>query len=362
MKSSSRLFPVRLISAEVLGNYSEDVYLLKPGNSLDPQLEIAVTHLTSTKTANSVKPPLILLHGNYQNRFFWYNRNGQGLAHALLNHFDIWLVDCRGHGASPRNPAWTSNTLTDYASFDLLAVNRFVIEQVSNNHPVDNFEDSLRDSLGDSPSDLFSDRAVAASQLPMWLGCEEGALVLLYGIASAVLTPANCQGIIGLGNPWRGCDSLRTLSRYVWRCLFSRSHQLAPRRGPETEPQSLLRQLWRERLWLRRSGGHLQQDFWETLKTAMLPISWLATAPDLQRHHRKLAGLEPELLSAGLVGASHDLIVRLNRQSESVYDLTHSADSEILADVLTQWYFAVNPAGELASHAVSTFSQASSAL
>ena len=45
MQSSSNLFPVALISAERRGDLSEDVYRLKPGNSPDFTVEIAVTRL-----------------------------------------------------------------------------------------------------------------------------------------------------------------------------------------------------------------------------------------------------------------------------------------------------------------------------
>jgi hypothetical protein len=45
MQSSSNLFPVALISAERRGDLSEDVYRLKPGNSPDWSVEIAVTRL-----------------------------------------------------------------------------------------------------------------------------------------------------------------------------------------------------------------------------------------------------------------------------------------------------------------------------
>ena len=45
MQSSSNLFPVALISAERRGDLSEDVYRLKPGNSPDGTVELAVTRL-----------------------------------------------------------------------------------------------------------------------------------------------------------------------------------------------------------------------------------------------------------------------------------------------------------------------------
>jgi hypothetical protein len=46
MKSSSALFPVALMRAEVLSSeLTEDTYLLKPNNSPDPSAQIALSRL-----------------------------------------------------------------------------------------------------------------------------------------------------------------------------------------------------------------------------------------------------------------------------------------------------------------------------
>ena len=45
MQSSSDLFPVALMSAEFRGDLSEDVYRLKPSNSPDFSVELALTRL-----------------------------------------------------------------------------------------------------------------------------------------------------------------------------------------------------------------------------------------------------------------------------------------------------------------------------
>ena len=45
MQSSSQLFPVALLSAELRGDLTEDVYRLKPNNSPDSSVELAVTRL-----------------------------------------------------------------------------------------------------------------------------------------------------------------------------------------------------------------------------------------------------------------------------------------------------------------------------
>ena len=53
MQSSSQLFPVQLVSAEVIGSLVEDIYLLKPNNSADRSVELAVTRLSKNQKHGS---------------------------------------------------------------------------------------------------------------------------------------------------------------------------------------------------------------------------------------------------------------------------------------------------------------------
>mgnify|MGYP006868324148 CR=1 FL=1 len=82
MQSSSELFPVALVSAELRGDLSEDVYRLKPGNSPDFTVELAVTRLGLAGQENR-GVPVILLHGSFSNRRFWYSPRGIGLGPHL---------------------------------------------------------------------------------------------------------------------------------------------------------------------------------------------------------------------------------------------------------------------------------------
>ena len=104
MQSSSNLFPVALISAERRGDLSEDVYRLKPGNSPDGTVELAVTRLGLADAPESRGIPVILLHGSFSNRRFWYSPKGIGLgAYLARQGFDVWVPEMRGHGLSKRN-------------------------------------------------------------------------------------------------------------------------------------------------------------------------------------------------------------------------------------------------------------------
>lgn len=65
MQSSSQLFPVALISAERRGDLVEDVYRLKPANSPDASVELAVTRLGRVDQPDVRGTPVILLHGSF---------------------------------------------------------------------------------------------------------------------------------------------------------------------------------------------------------------------------------------------------------------------------------------------------------
>lgn len=129
MRSSSKLFPVRLMSTESYSGYYEDTYLLKPSTSPDPSAQIAVTKL-SLVDGNTELTPLICLHGMFNNRLVWQSVRGKGLADKLLAAgYQVWLPELRGHGRSPVNSRYIENTFEDIIQFDLPAINAFVMEQ-----------------------------------------------------------------------------------------------------------------------------------------------------------------------------------------------------------------------------------------
>ncbi|EPN67992.1 esterase/lipase/thioesterase family protein, partial [Pseudomonas syringae pv. actinidiae ICMP 19079] len=101
MQSSSQLFPVALISAERRGDLVEDVYRLKPANSPDPSVELVVTRLGLVDQPATRGAPVILLHGSFSNRRFWYSPKGIGLGPYLARAgYDVWIPEMRGHGLS----------------------------------------------------------------------------------------------------------------------------------------------------------------------------------------------------------------------------------------------------------------------
>lgn len=129
MKSSSKLFPVRLLQAGLWGDLSEDIYLVKHNRDKDKTVEIAVSRLGRADVDVKYGFPVILLHGSFTNKGFWLSAKGHGFARYLVEQgFDVWMMEQRGHGYSPANANYVRNTVEDYALYDLPAVHDFVYE------------------------------------------------------------------------------------------------------------------------------------------------------------------------------------------------------------------------------------------
>lgn len=247
MKSSSRFFPARLVGAEVRGAFAEDVYLIKPNNSPDKKVEVAVTHLSSIaapKKKHAQTTPIIMLHGSYQNRRFWYSPSADGLAKRLVvAGFDVWLMEARGHGLSPLNDHFENNTLGDYARYDLPAVNTFVAEQ--------------------------------SGAKPVWLGCSEGAGAILLSLASGALSHERTAGVVGLGQVLPEQALARIPSAHLLPSLLTgpARHNLAV--GPELEPVGLCREVWKEASLLSHFGAAMGVNVRASLATTLMPVAWL---------------------------------------------------------------------------------------
>ncbi len=242
MKSCSHLFPVRLMAAETRADLTEDVYLIKANNSPDRSVEIALTHVTSRAVAPQPElPPLVFLHSNHQNRHIWLTPDGKGLAAELARRgADIWLVESRGHGASPVNRDYASNTWGDCARYDLPPVVAFVREQ------------------GGRP--------------PLLLGYQQGGQALL---ASAALVPSLAEGIAGivcLGSPFSIAGTARLPGLANLKGWLSKSLVKKAALGPEFEPLSVYRAIWKEQSKFSWLGKTLGIDVWRSLASLSLPL------------------------------------------------------------------------------------------
>lgn len=253
MKSSSRFFPARLMSAEVQQGLAEDVYLIKPNSSPDKSVELALTHLsplTDGRVRKTQGPALVLVHGSYQNRRLWWAESGDCLAKDLVNKgVDVWLVEFRGHGLSPINQCYDQNTLEDYARYDLPAVERFVSEQ--------------------------------SGQSVNWLGYGTGAGALLASVALGAVA-ADADGVVmGAGVPflrskWSRIPGVSTL-------LAAGKAKMDLQNGPEPEPVSFLQGLVKESQWFARRGESLGLDLWKELSASGRCIHWVGSKDGLNQ-------------------------------------------------------------------------------
>ncbi|GGM27248.1 esterase [Pseudomonas asuensis] len=246
MQSSSQLFPVALVRAELYGDLIEDVYLLKPNNSPDHSVELSLTRLGRLHQQTPYRPPVILVHGAFGNRFTWYAPRGSGLGIELVDAgFDVWIAEMRGHGCSPRNLEYRNNQLSDYAHHDLPAIAAFVEEQ----------------------SGLASH----------WIGHGQGGLAVILGLLNEWLTERSVRslGLLGVA----ASDRLWSLLswREKMRAIISGCGVGV---GPEDEPKALLKGLQEERIFGKDRSE--REHLLSRLSSLSMPVLSLAATNDPQ--------------------------------------------------------------------------------
>ncbi|MDP7112498.1 MAG: alpha/beta fold hydrolase [Myxococcota bacterium] len=131
--------------------------------------------------------PVLVCHGIASNHHTWALGPDRDFgAHLAAAGFDTYLVDLRGHGASP--PAAASTSVDTYAIYDLPAA-----------------VDAVRDVTG-------------AEQVA-WIGHSMGGLVLVAHLARG--NDPHLAAAVTVGSPvdWRGDDQLTRLIRALLRVL-----------------------------------------------------------------------------------------------------------------------------------------------
>ena len=255
MQSSSNLFPVALLSAERRGDLSEDVYRIKAGNAADPSVELAVTRLGLADQEQPQGVPVILLHGSFSNRRFWYSPKGIGLgAYLARAGFDVWIAEMRGHGLSPRNQQWQRNCVADYARDDLPVIGAFVREQ--------------------------------SGQAPHWIGHSLGGTTLAAALGGGFLGEQLVASVALFGTQVSRRYWPLKVPPLVWgaKLILKRWGQISgPRfkRGPEDEPLGLAFESLR---WHGLFGrfGDTRNDWWAGLAQVSTPLLAVAGAGDAQ--------------------------------------------------------------------------------
>ena len=255
MQSSSRLFPVSLLGAELRGDLSEDVYLLKPRNSPDASVELAVTRLGRADAPGSRGVPVILLHGSFTNRRFWFSPKGIGFgAHLARAGFDVWIPEMRGHGLSPRNSSYRHNRVMDYARYDLPAIAEFVLEQTA----------QAPHTMGHSLGGVILAAAAGGGYLEQR---SAASLTLLGAQVSRIYLPLKFPPL-----EWGGHLLLSCMPHLSGMRL---------RRGPEDEPIGVARDALRWHGLFGRFGAG-RENWWQGLAAVRIPVLAVSAEGDRQ--------------------------------------------------------------------------------
>jgi pimeloyl-ACP methyl ester carboxylesterase len=245
MKSSSELFPVTLLRADlVANNFIEDTYLLKPNNSLDNTVQIAVTRLGFHHGKNENRGiPVILFHGSFSNRSFWFSGGGKGFARSLLNAgFDPWMVEARGHGDSPENSQYLKNNVEAYAQYDAPAVQDFVFEQTQ--------------------------------KKAFWVGHSLGGVTVATAIAGSYIKQENVAGIVLFGSQVSRYPLVLKVPgvRILIRLLLLAKKRISGKGiGPEQEPIGIAKEFVR---WAGLFTGWRSSkgvSYWSELEPKKIP-------------------------------------------------------------------------------------------
>ena len=225
MKSSSEFFPVSLLKADVIGDLTDDVYLIKHGKDDDPSVQVALSHIGIYGQSSKGRQPIVLVHGSFTNRGFWLSSQGIGLARYLVESgFDVWLMEMRGHGLSPRNQAYKDNSLEHYALSDVPAINKFVIEKTG-----------LK---------------------PVWMGHSMGGVLISTAIAAGTLPEIEVAAIALLGTQivrrrWYLQVPFVTSLGKLWFTFKPEMDGRKLKIGPENEPSGIAKEYLR---WLGLLG------------------------------------------------------------------------------------------------------------
>jgi pimeloyl-ACP methyl ester carboxylesterase len=288
MKSSSELFPVTLLRADILGGLSEDIYLVKHNRDPDQSVQVALSRLGKADQETEKRgAPVVLVHGSFTNRGFWLSQKGRGLASYLVEQgMDVWMMEHRGHGQSPRNDDYENNTAERYARYDVPAIHEFIQEQT-----------------GKSPA---------------WLGHSLGGTVIATAVAlQAFATPPPAFVMMGTQVVRPNLSLQIPLAGQIARGVVRFKKELDGRQmkiGPENEPAGIINEyLARHSLfgrWKSPSTGELLLPLWKQANVPMLGISAVADTTDpakyCQRFYRMYGGPKEELLLGKSSGFSKD--------------------------------------------------------
>lgn len=249
MKSVSPVIEATRTSQESLGECKAEIHWIQAAD----RKEVALTRLPVCP-AGGHGTPIVMVHGNYSDRGFWISPKGVGLAPFLTGRgYDLWVLELRGHGRSPKGPTFSSITAEQHIKQDLPAAVRYVLQVTGK--PVF--------LVGHSAGGIFIAAALSA-------GCLE---------ANSLLGVALFGAQISYGERFLKVPPLAWFLTLLLRVLGKVPSQRLGL-GPEPEPAGEMLEFIR---WKRLGGRWEDSDgesYWSGLAKVSVPLISLAGAED----------------------------------------------------------------------------------
>ena len=233
-----------------LGGVDAEIHRIRCGE----HAQIALTRVPPAQKDNPHATPVLLTHGNFSNRGFWISPRGIGLAAFLAGRgYDVWVVELRGHGLSPKGPSFSLITAEDHIREDLPSAVRYI--STTTGKPVF--------LCGHSAGGIFIAACLSA-------GCVEPERILGVSLFGAQITG---------GEAYLRIPPLAWLSSLLLRVL-GRIPAQRMGLGPETEPAGEMLEFIR---WKKR-GGRWEDSrgfsYWQGLEGISTPVLAVAAARD----------------------------------------------------------------------------------
>lgn len=216
-------------------------------------VELAVSRIRP-RTENARLIPVVLIHGTYCTRSFWVSSKGIGMGAYLAEQgFDVWIPELRGHGLSPKGPAFSGITAEDQIRHDLPAIQRFVHQ------------------LTKTPA--------------FWIGHSFGGLFIIAALGMKWIDQDAIKGMITFGSQISLGDRYLKIPLVAWGLMLLLKlwgHLPAPKLGlgPEIEPAGVIMETIRWKKLFGRWTDSKGRSYWEGLKNVRIPVMTFAAAND----------------------------------------------------------------------------------
>lgn len=237
------------IEPDRIGSVDAAVHRIRTADDV----ELAITRL-SPAGDGSPGAPVVLVPGTFCQRSFWISRNGVGLGPFLRERgHDVWIMELRGHGLSPKDRRFRRWSAEDHLRHDLPAVQALVETETGRR----------AHWVGHS----WGGTAIVGSMAGGWLDQDR--------VRSACVLGAN----ITEGDEWMK-RRLPRLGAWLLLTALGRVPARLFRLGPEDESRAYILEFYRWKgaspRWETRGG----RSYWDGVRGIRAPLLTFAAAAD----------------------------------------------------------------------------------